>query len=139
MRHRRLGWSWVGMTGALALHVVDEAANDFLALYNPLAEVARARLGVPFPPVFQLDVWLGGLAVGILILVGVSWLAFQGARIAVWLALPVGVLMFANGAAHLAFSGVAGRAIAGVWTAPLLLITSAVLLGMALRTVREAP
>ena len=45
---RRHGWAWVGLSLALALHVTDEALNDFLSFYNPM--VRRIREEVPLLP-----------------------------------------------------------------------------------------
>ncbi len=42
---RRHGQAWVALTLALAVHVADEALNDFLSFYNPLVTSLRWRVG----------------------------------------------------------------------------------------------
>lgn len=135
-RNRRLGWAWVALTGALAVHAVDEAAHDFLAVYNPAAAAIRERLGTPFPPVFEFGEWAVGLAVAVLVLLALSPLAFEGERAAVWLAFPYAALMFLNGTAHVVLSILTGGLLPGTWSAPLLFAASAWLFvaAMAVRT-----
>jgi hypothetical protein len=41
------GWAWVSLALAIAVHVLDEAAHDFLALYNPTVEAIRRALDAP--------------------------------------------------------------------------------------------
>src|SRR5437868_8295161 len=44
--------AWTAMAVAFGVHVIDEATTYFLASYNPVARQIRARLRLPFPPVF---------------------------------------------------------------------------------------
>jgi hypothetical protein len=125
---RRLGLAWILLCVALALHVADEAATDFLSVYNPTAQVIRQRLPFLPLPVFTFQVWLTGLCVGILLLAGLSPLAFRRARLAIGLAHPLAVLMFVNGLVHIGGSLVLGRRMPGVYSSPFLLCTSAYLL-----------
>lgn len=127
MVDRRLGRAWVALTLALAVHAVDEAAKDFLSVYNPTAGTIRARLGTAFPPPLEFGEWVAGLILVVLVLLALSTLAFSGERVAVWLAFPYAALMFANGVAHVTVSIVAERWMPGVWSAPLLLAASAYL------------
>lgn len=133
-QNRRLGWAWVALTGALAVHAIDEAAHDFLAVYNPAAAAIRERLGGPFPPAFEFGEWVAGLVLVVIALLALSPLAFSGERVAVWLAFPYAALMFANGVAHIVLSILTGSLLPGTWSAPLLLAASAWLFVVALRT-----
>ena len=56
----RFGRAWVALTLALACHVVDEAATDFLSVYNPIVLDLRSRLGWFPMPTFTFGVWLAG-------------------------------------------------------------------------------
>src|SRR5687767_3717359 len=74
-RHRfYVHWlAWMGLCGALAVHVVDEALTDFLALYNPTVLSIRERY--PFLPLttFTFDTWLSLLFFAIVVLTAVSY------------------------------------------------------------------
>jgi hypothetical protein len=65
---------------ALAVHVTDEALTDFLSVYNPTVRALRARFGAWPMPTFEYREWLSGLALGILVLAGLSRFAFHNAR-----------------------------------------------------------
>lgn len=128
MDTRRFGRAWVALAVALALHVADEAANDFLSVYNPAVRSLRERF--PFLPLpeFTFLVWLGGLVAAVIILLALSPVAFRGARwlhIASW---PYGVIMLLNGLGHIGASIYFGRLMPGVYSAPLLLAASVYLL-----------
>jgi hypothetical protein len=124
---RRFGCAWVAMAVAIALHVTDEAATDFLSVYNPAVRAIRARLPFLPLPTFTFGVWLSGLVLGILLLLALSPLAFRRTRWIVWVSLPLAVLMFGNGLGHIAGSFYLGRLMPGVYSAPLLLAASAYL------------
>ena len=57
----RFGWAWVTLCAALGLHIADEAATDFLSIYNPT--VIELRRVIPFfvAPTFGFREWLAGL------------------------------------------------------------------------------
>jgi len=128
METQRFGRAWVALALALALHVADEAANDFLSVYNPSVRAIRERF--PFLPLpeFTFTVWLGGLMLAVTLLLALSPLAFRGVR---WLRLfsvPYAVLMLFNGLGHIAGSVYFSRLMPGVYSAPLLLAASVYLL-----------
>jgi len=75
-----LGWAWVLMWIALAIHVTDEALTGFLAVYNPTVVAVRERLGFWPMPTFGFRQWLTDLALGILFLALLSPFAFRNAR-----------------------------------------------------------
>ena len=124
---RRFGFAWVAMAVVIALHVTDEAATDFLSVYNPAVRAIRSRLPFLPLPTFTFGVWLTGLVLGILLLLALSPLAFRGKRWVIWAALPLSALMFGNGLGHIAGSFYLGRLMPGVYSAPLLLLASAYL------------
>jgi hypothetical protein len=113
------------MAVVIALHVTDEAATDFLSVYNPAVRAIRARLPFLPLPTFTFGVWLTGLVLGILLLLALSPLAFRGKRWVIWASLPLSVLMFGNGLGHIAGSFYLGRLMPGVYSAPLLLLAAA--------------
>jgi hypothetical protein len=121
---RRFGIAWVALTLSLAAHVVDEAATGFLAVYNPIVESLRLRLGWFPMPVFTFPVWLGGLCAAVIALLALSPLAFRGARITGVLVYPYAAFMLLNGLGHLAGSVYLRRWAPGATTAPLLIATS---------------
>jgi hypothetical protein len=119
------GLAWIVFTLAVALHVADEASHDFLAIYNPNALAIRRRFHVPMP-VFTDRIWITSLAMGISALLLLTPLAFDGVG---WLriaAVPLAILAgIVNGLIHIAGSLRYRRPVAGILTAPLLLLTGA--------------
>lgn len=132
---RSFGHAWVALAAALALHVTDEAAHNFLAIYNPAVRAIRARL--PFLPVptFTFPVWLGGLIAGVCLLLLLAPLAYRGSRRLAMAAIPLGVLMVLNGCGHLAASVYTRTLVAGVWSSPALIAVSIWLVVSAYRRV----
>lgn len=101
---RSIGGAWVALTLALALHVIDKAAHDFLAVYNPSVLAIRQRLPLLPLPTFTFSVWLTGLILAVLGLLALSPLAFRNNRWLVRLSYPFAALMFANGLGHIGYS-----------------------------------
>jgi hypothetical protein len=118
------GWAWLALTAALAVHVADEALNDFLSVYNPAVEAIRARLAWWPMPTFTFDVWLGGLLAAVVLLALLSVFVFQGARVMRPLSYFYAGLMLLNGCGHIAGSFYLGRMMPGVYSSPLLLAAS---------------
>jgi hypothetical protein len=119
--------AWLALVGALALHVVDEAATDFLGFYNPLVLAIRSRVGWFPMPTFTFGVWLAGLAALVAVLALLAPAVRRGGsgtRAASWI---FATLMFLNGLGHLAGSLYFERWLPGATTAPLLLLASAML------------
>jgi len=118
------GWSWLAATIALAIHVADEATHDFLSWYNPRAlRIRRALGGLPFPPTFTFVPWLTGLSAAVLLLAALTPAAYARAP---WLrptAYFLAVIHIGNGLLHVSASVLAKRAVPGVLSAPLLLVT----------------
>jgi len=133
---RRHAWAWVGLTAALALHVADEAAHDFLGFYNPFVMMLRDDLLIQWLPTFKFGEWLGGLIAAVMLLAAASVFALRGARWMAWISLPYGLLMLLNGLGHIGGSMWTRRMLPGVLSAPLLLGCSLWLLVAAVRRLR---
>ncbi|HJU68438.1 MAG TPA: hypothetical protein VJ650_09325 [Gemmatimonadaceae bacterium] len=136
--HRTFGHAWIALGLALAVHVADEAANDFLALYNSTALSLQQRLGgFPFPPTFSFRAWLSGLAIAVVLWLGLAPFAYRGRRWCVPLATALSVVHIANALGHSLTSLWLGRPAPGVWSSPLLL-ASALWMLIVVRRVRRA-
>ncbi len=118
----------MGLTLALALHVLDEASHDFLALFNPIA--LRVRQAAPFlpMPVFTFRVWLAGLIGAIVLLLGLSLFVFKGAAWTRGASYLFGAIMLLNGCSHILGSIYSSRLLAGTYSAPLLVLASLALI-----------
>ena len=125
---RQFGWAWVGLTAALALHVTDEAMNDFLSIYNPTVAAIRERLPWLPLPVFTFEVWLAFLVMAVAVLASMSLFAFRGTRRLRGFAYFFAVMMVANGIGHFAGSVYLGRLMPGVYSSPFLLAAAVYLL-----------
>lgn len=121
----RLALAWTALTGAFALHVWDEAAHDFLAMYNPVAASMRARLSpVPFPPVFTYRAWLTALLTALVVLLALVPVVRRGGRWVVPAAYIYAAVHVANGLGHIVIALATRRLAPGVWSAPLLLVAA---------------
>jgi hypothetical protein len=121
---KRFGYAWLSLAMAIALHVLDEALNDFLPFYNPLVLSLRERLPWFPAPTFTFPVWITGLALGVVLLAVLSRQAFQRRRRMVWPGIILGVLMTFNGLGHVGGSLYYGRLLPGVYSSPVLLAVS---------------
>lgn len=110
--------AWLLLTGALALHVADEAWHDFLGFYNPFVMMLRDVLLWQWLPTFEFGEWLAGLVAAVAALLLLSRAAER--RWVAWLALPYGLLMTLNGLAHIGGSLYTQRMLPGTLSAPLL-------------------
>jgi Protein of unknown function with HXXEE motif len=124
----RFRLAWLSLCASLALHVVDEAANDFLSYYNPNVLALRARVPWLRLPTFEYGEWLAGLMTAVALLAVASMLIRGYSRGMAVAALVFGGLMLLNGVLHLAVSAYLGRLMPGAWSSPLLILTSAWLL-----------
>ncbi|HLG14742.1 MAG TPA: HXXEE domain-containing protein [Blastocatellia bacterium] len=120
--------AWVGLCLALAIHVADEALTDFLSVYNPAVRAIRERLPFLPLPTFEFETWLAGLIVAVIVLTSLSVFALRGARWMIPASYVFAVVMFVNGLVHVAGSVETGRAMPGVYSAPLLLLTAGYLI-----------
>lgn len=127
------GAAWIAFALAIALHVADEAAHDFLALYNPAVEAILVRVPWLPLPTFTFATWITGLCLAVTLLLALAPQAFRGNRWLVRLAWPLGGLMVLNGLGHIGGSLVLGQPLAGVYSSPVLLAAAAWLLACAAR------
>jgi hypothetical protein len=134
---RPFGRAWLFLAGALALHVADEALNDFLSIYNPMVEAIRHRLPWLPLPVFSFGEWIAGLALLIALLLALAPLAYRPARWVVAVAFPLAVIMILNGLLHLGGLLYTGRFLPGVYSSPILLAAAVWLLISAIRVLRR--
>jgi hypothetical protein len=129
------GWAWVTFAALLALHVADEAKNDFLAVYNPNARAIRARYSFVPIPVLTMSEFLIGLSLLVLLLLCLSPFAFRESKPLCRIAIPLSVIAgLVNGAAHLASSRYVGQWMPGSYSSPLLIAGGSYLLVTALRS-----
>jgi len=127
------GIAWIALAAALALHVLDEALTDFLAVYNPAVLKIRSRFRWIWLPVFSFKIWIAGLAAGVALLFALSPLAFRGVRWIIIAALPLSVIMLGNALGHIGGSIYFRRLMPGVYSSPLLIVASIFVLIHALR------
>jgi hypothetical protein len=127
----------VALSVALAAHVADEAATDFLSFYNPTVLAIRERVAWFPMPTFTFGPWLGGLILLIAALLLLAPLAARGAAVTRVLAYPFAIVIgLLNGCGHLTGSLYFGRWLPGTTTAPLLVLSGAWLL---VATSRQPP
>ena len=125
---RKWGYSWLALVAAFAIHVLDEAVNEFLPLYNSIVTGLRDSFRfVPFPT-FTFGVWLGGLLAAIVILAMLTPLAFSGRSYFRIVSYVFSIIMILNGLGHIAASLYWGHLVPGVLSSPLLLVAGMVLL-----------
>lgn len=125
---RGRAWAWLGLTGGLALHVADEAANDFLAVYNPNA--ARIREALPFLPIpeFTFGSWIAALATAVAVLLALTACVVRAQRWTIAAGYVYGTVMLLNGVAHASASAFIGRLMPGVLSSPVIVAAAFVLL-----------
>ena len=120
--------AWMALCGALAVHVADEALTDFLSLYNPTVLAIRDRY--PFLPLttFTFETWLSLLIFAIVVLTCVSYFVWKGR----WAMRPISYafagFMLLNGLLHIAGSFYMGTFMPGVYSSPLLIAASILLI-----------
>lgn len=125
---RRWGIAWLALSASLAAHVADETLTDFLSLWNPW--IRSLRRSVPWLPlpVFDFELWLGGLVLAVAVAGAMSRFAFRGDRWLRPLSYALSLIMVGNGLLHLAASAFLGRPAPGVLSSPLLLLAGGYLL-----------
>lgn len=125
---KQFGIAWILLALALALHVADEALNDFLSFWNPLVKAVREQAPFVPLPTFTFTVWLTGLILGVALLLALSPLAFRGRRWMVPFAYFLGILMVANGLLHTVGSLYYQRPLPGIYSSPFLIAAALYLL-----------
>ena len=113
---------------AFALHVVDEAVNDFLPLYNSVVGGWRETYSWVPLPLFTFSGWLTLLIVALIVLAGLTPLFFKGSRSVRPVAWFFGGLMVANALGHFGMSIYMGAFAPGVYSSPVVLAAAIALL-----------
>jgi len=127
--NQRFGIYWLFFGYTLALHVLDEAAHDFLSVYLPNAIAIRRALPCLPIPLFNFQSWIGSLALALALFLAMTPLALRGEKWLRWLAVPVAIIPgIHNGSAHILSSIYMKRMMPGVYSAPLLLFSGTLLL-----------
>ena len=133
LRLRRRHWlAWMGMCGALAIHVADEALTGWLDWYNPTVRAIREQYRIVLLsillPTLTFEIFLSLLIFAVVSLTAVSWFVWKGR----WAMRPIShvfaVVMLTNGLFHIGHSIYMGELMPGVYTSPLLLLASIALI-----------
>lgn len=132
----KFGNSWILLTSAFAIHVVDEAIFDFLPFYNSVVLNAKANYSFLPIPNFTFQWWLTGLIIVMLLLFLLSKIAFQEKRWIIKFSIIYGLIMLINGILHPIASIYYSKIIGGVYSSPFLIIGSAYLLRNAIKALR---
>lgn len=135
---RKWGIAWISLAVAIALHVTDEALTGFLPLYNSIVHSLQESYSWIPLPTFSFPVWITGLSLGVLILLGLSPLVFAGKRALRPAAYFLGILMVANAVGHIGASFYWGEAVPGVYSSPILLM-AALALSITTHATRPSP
>ena len=94
----------MGLCGALAIHIADEALTDFLAFQNPNVLALREKYPFLPLPIFTFEVWLSLLIFAVVALTSVSYFVWKGR----WAMRPISYafagFMFLNALLHIAIS-----------------------------------
>ena len=119
--YRRWAQSWLLLTGALALHVVDEAVHDFPSFYNPYAVRISESVPLITLPTFTFRTWIAGLTTAVIILGLLTRYAVRGRAWMGPLSRIFAIVMLVNGLLHIVSSTVLGEIVPGTYSSPLLL------------------
>jgi hypothetical protein len=128
-RLRRNHWrAWMGLCVALAIHVTDEALTGFLDWYNPIVREMREKYPMLLLPTFRFDIWISLLIFAIVSLTATSYFVWKGR----WAMRPISHVfagfMLLNGLLHIAVSLYMREWLPGVYSSPLLIAASIVLI-----------
>ena len=115
---RSFGIAWAFLCLVLAIHVADEALNDFLAVYNPAVLSLRSSIPWLILPTFNFPLWLSLLGTAVIGLLVLTPHAFRGAWGMRPMAYIFSAIMIVNGIGHLAAVVYTGEAIPGVYSLP---------------------
>jgi hypothetical protein len=125
IRRSRNAIVWLLMVSAVALHVVDEALTGFLPFYNAQVVALRARFGFFPAPTFTFPLWITGLAVAVAIGAALTPIVARGGTVIRVVCGTLALLMVGNACGHTLGSLYFGRLLPGLWSSPVLFVTSA--------------
>ncbi|MDX1700659.1 MAG: hypothetical protein R3250_08585 [Melioribacteraceae bacterium] len=117
-----LFYGWISLTFAFTIHIIDEALNDFLSIYNPIVTNFNESFGFLIFPVFSFSQWLVGLIIANIILYSLSIYAYRNKKWFRYLSFIYSSIMILNAIGHITGSIYLGKSIAGLYSAPLLLV-----------------
>jgi hypothetical protein len=132
-RLRRRHWlAWMALCGALAIHVADEALSGWLDWYNPTAREIHEQYPIVILPIllptFTFEIWISLLIFAVVMLSAASYFVWTGR----WAMRPIShvfaVFMLVNGLVHIAHSIYTREFMPGVYTSPLIMAASIVLI-----------
>ncbi len=113
--------AWILMVSMVAIHVFDEAVNDFLPFYNNMVLDLRESIGF-FPlPTFSFEAWLVGLIIAVVISFSLTPIVIRGGGFISLLTTVLGVIMIINALIHIIGSIYLGKLMPGFWSSPFLL------------------
>jgi len=119
-----LGLAWLLLCIAFLLHVIDEATNDFLLIYNDTVTRLNENLSILTLPTFTFENWLTLLVIVILLLFSLSIFANRNKKWMIKLSYIYGIVMLLNGIGHIIGSIYLKIWMPGVYSSPILLFTS---------------
>jgi hypothetical protein len=134
---RRWALAWLGLYLAFAVHVVDEAANDFLSVYNPIVVAIREQWPLLVLPTFTFQSWAALLGIALVGLLSLTPFVLQGKRWMLPLSIGFALVMIGNGFVHTVGSIYVGRMLPGLYSSPLLVGAALLLLLIARRAARQ--
>lgn len=131
--------AWLLLAFAIALHVMDEALNGFLPIYNDTVRSLRESAPWLPLPTFPFALWITGLSLGVLLMLAVAPAFGTGSVWTVRAAWVLGILMAANAIGHTAGTILGhttgtvyfARPMPGFWSSPLLLAAALWMLNQA--------
>ncbi|MCX6615395.1 MAG: hypothetical protein NTZ98_04760 [Acidobacteria bacterium] len=136
MNSSRVGWAWVLLCGAMAVHTADEATHGFLSVYNATVLGRRARAAWLPLPTFGFTEWLAGLIAVNILLLALTVFLVRGSKLMRRIAWVFACIMVLNAIAH-TVGTIFGRTLAsvrfprpmpGFYSSPLLLAAAVHLL-----------
>jgi EamA domain-containing membrane protein RarD len=121
--------AWIALCAATAIHVADEAFTGFLAIYNPAVQEIRQQYPLLPLPTFTFEVWITLVTVGVIAMFALSIFVWQARRWTRLASYAFAGFMLLNGVLHIAVSVFAWKLVSGVYSSPLLIVVSLVLIG----------
>lgn len=116
--------AWLFMVSAIAIHVIDEAMNGFLPIYNQIITDLKEKVTFLPAPTFSFDIWIGGLIGAIILSYGLTYFIGRGGKIIRIISVVLGFLMVGNAFVHCIASIYFGSIFPGALSSPLLLATA---------------
>jgi hypothetical protein len=114
--------AWLLACVVCVAHIADEVYNGSYGFYSDLVSIlAFVSPAIQLAP-FQFDVWLLNISGAMIVMFALTPLVHIQRPIMVLASYVFALMLTANATMHIAFSLSANKALAGIQTAPLLLI-----------------